>query len=86
MLQLYYIFDSALVEVAVGGVSLSMYCVVCASRASVATIATRRACIAFSVARGRAQVGVHSAKTDWSRRILDFQYVDYDDQAAHQHQ
>ena len=35
------------------------------------------------VARGRAQVGVHSAKTDWSRRILDFQYMDYDDQAAH---
>ena len=34
VLQLYYIFDdSALVEVAVGGVSLSMYCVVCASRA-----------------------------------------------------
>ena len=32
---------------------------------------------------GRAQVGVHSAKTDWSRRILDFQYMDYDDQAAH---
>ena len=25
----------------------------------------------------------HSAKTDWSRRILDFQYMDYDDQAAH---
>ena len=35
------------------------------------------------VARGRAQVGVHSAKTDWSRRSLDFQYMDYDDQAAH---
>ena len=35
------------------------------------------------VARGRAQVGVHSAKTDWSRRILDFQYMDYDDQVAH---
>ena len=33
VLQLYYIFDSALVEVAVGGVSLSMYCVVCASHA-----------------------------------------------------
>ena len=39
----------------------------------------------FSVlaARGRAQAGVHSAKTDWTRRILDFQYMDYDDQAAH---
>ena len=35
------------------------------------------------VARGRAQVGVHSAKTDWSRRILDFQYMDYEDQAAY---
>ena len=35
------------------------------------------------VARGRAQIGVHSAKTDWTRRILDFQYMDYDDQAAH---
>ena len=34
-------------------------------------------------ARGRAQVGVHSAKSDWSRRILDFAYMDYDDQAAH---
>ena len=32
---------------------------------------------------GRAQVGVHSAKSDWSRRILDFAYMDYDDQAAH---
>ena len=31
----------------------------------------------------RKQVGVHAAKTDWSRRILDFQYTDYDDQAAH---
>ena len=30
-----------------------------------------------------AQVGVHSAKSDWSRRILDFAYMDYDDQAAH---
>ena len=27
--------------------------------------------------------GVHSAKSDWSRRILDFAYMDYDDQAAH---
>ena len=35
-----------------------------------------------SCSRG-AQVGVHSAKTDWSRRILDFQYMDYDDQVAH---
>ena len=33
VLQLYYMFDSAPVEVAVGGVSLSMYCVVCASHA-----------------------------------------------------
>ena len=38
---------------------------------------------ADTVARGRAQVGVHSAKSDWSRRILDFAYMDYDDQAAH---
>ena len=35
------------------------------------------------VARGRAQVGVHSAKSDWSKRIRDFQYMDYDDQSAH---
>ena len=35
------------------------------------------------IARGRAQVGVHSAKSDGSRRILDFAYMDYDDQAAH---
>ena len=34
------------------------------------------------IARGRAHVGVHSAKSDWSRRILDFAYMDYDDQAA----
>ena len=35
------------------------------------------------VARGRAQVGVHAAKSDWSKRIRDFQYMDYDDYAAH---
>ena len=35
------------------------------------------------MARGRAQVGAHSAETDWSRRILGFQYMDYDDQAAY---
>ena len=46
---------------------------------------TWRDTLSVLVARGRAQVGVHSAKTDWSRRILDFQYMDYDDQAAHQH-
>ena len=45
--------------------------------------ATWRDTLSVLVARGRAQVGVHSAKTDWSRRILDFQYMDYDDQAAH---
>ena len=27
--------------------------------------------------RGRAQVGVHSAKSDWPKRIIDFQYIDY---------
>ena len=45
--------------------------------------ATWRDTLSVLVARGRAQVGVHSAKTDWSRRILDFQYMDYDDQAAY---
>ena len=45
--------------------------------------ATWRDTLSVLVARGRAQVGVQSAKTDWSRRILDFQYMDYDDQAAH---
>ena len=44
---------------------------------------TWRDTLSVLVARGRAQVGVHAAKTDWSRRILDFQYMDYDDQAAH---
>ena len=44
---------------------------------------TWRDTISVLVARGRAQVGVHSAKSDWSRRILDFAYMDYDDQAAH---
>ena len=46
-------------------------------------VSTWRDTLSVLVARGRAQVGVHSAKTDWSRRILDFQYMDYDDQAAH---
>ena len=45
--------------------------------------ATWRDTLSVLVARGRAQVGVHSAKTDWSRRILDFHYMDYDDQAAY---
>ena len=44
---------------------------------------TWRDTISVLIARGRAQVGVHSAKSDWSRRILDFAYMDYDDQAAH---
>ena len=44
---------------------------------------TWRDTISVLVARGRAQVGVHSAKSDWSRRILDFAYMDYDDKAAH---
>lgn len=35
------------------------------------------------VARGRAQVGVHAAKADWSKRIRDFQFMDYDDHATH---
>ena len=38
---------------------------------------TWRDTLSVLVARGRAQVGVHSAKTDWSRRILDFQYMGY---------
>ena len=46
-------------------------------------VSTWRDTLSVLVARGRAQVGVHSAKTDWSRRILEFQYMDYDDQAAH---
>ena len=52
---------------------------------SIDSIGTRIRRDTFSVliARGRAQVGVHSAKSDWSRRILDFAYMDYDDQAAH---
>ena len=46
---------------------------------------TWRDTLSVLVARGRAQVGVHSAKTDWSRRILGFQYIymDYGDQVAH---
>ena len=44
---------------------------------------TWRDTLSVLIARGRAQVGVHSAKSDWSRRILDFAYMDYDDQAAH---
>eukprot|EP01044_Picomonas_judraskeda_P017861 COSAG03_NODE_3434_length_2018_cov_2.309536_1_plen_41_part_00 len=37
------------------------------------------------VARGRAQVGVRAAKADWSKRIRDFQFMDYeyDDHATH---
>ena len=46
-------------------------------------VSTWRGTFSVLVARGRAQIGVHSAKTDWTRRILDFQYMDYDDQAAH---
>ena len=46
-------------------------------------VSTWRDTFSVLVARGRAQFGVHSAKTDWTRRILDFQYMDYDDQAAH---
>ena len=46
-------------------------------------VSTWRDTFSVLVARGRAQIGVHSAKTDWTRRILDFQYMDYDDQAAH---
>ena len=36
---------------------------------------TWRDTISVLIARGRAQVGVHSAKSDWSRRILDFAYA-----------
>ena len=39
--------------------------------------------ISVLVARGRAQVGVHAAKSDWSKRIRDFQFMDYDDHATH---
>ena len=45
---------------------------------------TWRDTVSVLVARGRAQVGVHAAKSDWSKRIRDFQYMDYDDYAAHQ--
>ena len=44
---------------------------------------TWRDTVSVLVARGRAQVGVHAAKSDWSKRIRDFQYMDYDDYAAH---
>ena len=44
---------------------------------------TWRDTLSVLVARGRAQVGVHSARTDWSRRILEFQRMGYDDQVAH---
>ena len=44
---------------------------------------TWRDTISVLVARGRAQVGVHAAKSDWSKRIRDFQYMDYEDYAAH---
>ena len=40
--------------------------------------------ISVLVARGRAHVGVHEARSDWSKRIRDFQYMDYDDNAAQQ--
>ena len=52
-------------------------------RSSAKFESTWRDTISVLIARGRAQVGVHSAKSDWSRRILDFAYMDYDDQAAH---
>ena len=39
--------------------------------------------ISVLVARGRAQVGVLESKSDWSKRIRNFQYMDYDDYAAH---
>ena len=42
--------------------------------------------ISVLVARGRAQVGVHAAKSDWSKRIRDFQlsvHGLYDDHATH---
>ena len=44
---------------------------------------TWRDTVSVLVARGRAQVGVRAAKSDWSKRIRDFQYMDYDDYAAH---
>ena len=44
---------------------------------------TWRDTISVLVARGRAQVGVHESKSDWSKRIRDFQYMDYDGYAAH---
>jgi hypothetical protein len=31
------------------------------------------------VARGRAKVGVAASAADWSKRIRDMQYADYDD-------
>ena len=45
-------------------------------------IAWRKFCSAWRgtvpvlVARGRAQVGVHAAKSDWSKRIRDFQFME----------
>ena len=42
-----------------------------------------RGTISVLVARGRAQVGVHAAKSDWSKRIRDFQFMDYGDHATH---
>ena len=44
---------------------------------------TWRDTMSVLVAWGRVRVGVHAAKSDWSKRIRDFQYMDYDDYAAH---
>ena len=38
-----------------------------------------RGTISVLVARGRAQVGVHAAKSEWPKRIRDSQFMDYDD-------
>ena len=44
-----------------------------------------RACIAFYdalsvlVAKGRAKVSVAASEADWSKRIRDMQYADYED-------
>ena len=34
------------------------------------------------VAKGRAKVGVAAAAADWSKRIRDMQYADYEDQTC----
>ena len=53
------------------------------------SLVSARACIAawldtlsVLVARGRAQVGVAAATTDWPKRIRDMRYADQDDRGT----